>query len=99
MTDTLSMSFEDIGEEISKLKLCVEEFQATTASMTTSVTTLCDGWISDASDSYREDYATVASSFAQTTDVVSSLITSIEGYVGAIQGVEQAYTGTKITKG
>jgi len=66
--------------------------------MTASVTTLCDGWISAASDSYREDYATVASSFTQTTDVVSALIASIESYVGDIKSVEQAYTGSKVTK-
>lgn len=98
MSTNLSMNFENIGEEIARLKLCVEEFQTVTLSMTTSVTELCDGWVSDASESYREDYTTVAASFTQATDVVSSLIASIESYVEGIQGVEQAHTGTKVNQ-
>lgn len=98
MSASLSMSFSDMETEISRLKLCVENFDAITQSMTASVNTLCDGWTSDASNAYREDYTTVAASFAQTTAVVSDLITSIERYVGDMQSLDQAYSVTKVSR-
>lgn len=93
----LKMSYNDMQAEITKLTQYAEEFEATTRSMTNSVTTLCDGWESESTESYREDYTALANNFSHTLEVVRSLIQSTNNYIADMQAVDAAYSSNKVT--
>lgn len=93
----LKMSYNDMQAEITKLTQYAEEFEATTRSMTNSVTTLCDGWVSESTESYREDYTALANNFSHTLEVVRSLIQSTNNYIADMQAVDAAYSSNKVT--
>lgn len=93
----LKMSYNDMQAEITKLTQYAEEFEATTRSMTNSVTALCDGWESDSTESYREDYTALANNFSHTLEVVRSLIQSTNNYIADMQAVDAAYSSNKVT--
>lgn len=93
----LKMSYDDMQAEITKLTQYAEEFEATTRSMTNSVTTLCDGWVSESTESYREDYTALANNFSHTLEVVRSLIQSTNNYIADMQAVDAAYSSNKVT--
>lgn len=97
--DSLKMSYEDMQAEIAKLTQYAEEFEATTNSMTSSVTTLCDGWTSASTETYREDYTSLANNFSQTLEVVRSLIQSTSDYIADMQAVDSAYSKSKVSIG
>ena len=82
--ESLKMSYEDMQAEIAKLSQYAEEFETTTSSMTSSVTTLCDGW---------------ANNFSQTLEVVRSLIQSTSDYIADMQAVDSAYSKSKVSVG
>lgn len=95
--DSLKMSYEDMQAEITRLTQFADDFEDTTTSMTTSVTALCDGWTSESTETYREDYTTLANNFSQTLEVVRNLIQSTSDYIADMQQVDQTYAYTKIT--
>lgn len=95
--DSLKMSYEDMQAEIAKLSQYAEEFEATTNSMTASVSTLCDGWTSASTETYREDYTALANNFSQTLEVVRDLIQSTSDYIADMQAVDSAYSKSKVS--
>lgn len=97
--ESLKMSYEDMQAEIAKLSQYAEEFESTTSSMTTSVTTLCDGWTSASTETYREDYTALANNFSQTLEVVRNLIQSTSDYIADMQAVDSAYSKSKVSVG
>lgn len=97
--ESLKMSYEDMQAEISRLSQLADEFETTTSSMTSSVTTLCDGWVSASTETYREDYTALANNFTQTLEVVRSLIQSTSDYIADMQAVDSAYSKSKVTVG
>lgn len=99
MADSLKMSYEDMQAEITKLTQYANDFEETTTSMTTSVGTLCDGWTSASTETYREDYTALATNFSQTLEVVRSLIQSTSDYIADMQAVDQSYSSSKVTVG
>ncbi len=98
-SDSLKMSYDDMQAEIDKLIQYANEFEITTSSMTTSVTTLCDGWTSASTETYRDDYTALSDNFTKTLDVVRELITSTSGYISDMQEVDQSYSSSKVTVG
>ena len=97
--ESLKMSYEDMQAEIAKLTQYAEEFESTTGSMTASVGRLCDGWVSASTETYREDYTALASSFSQTLEVVRSLIQSTSDYIADMQAVDNNYSKSKVSVG
>ncbi|MDE6952051.1 MAG: WXG100 family type VII secretion target [Lachnospiraceae bacterium] len=95
--DSLKMSYEDMQAEIARLSQYADEFENTTSSMTSSVTTLCDGWTSASTETYREDYTALANNFSQTLEVVRSLIQSTSDYIADMQAVDSAYSKSKVS--
>lgn len=95
----LKMSYEDMQAEITKLTQCANEFENTTASMTASVTALCDGWESSSTETYRDDYTLLAKNFSETLEVVRSLIQSTSDYIADVQAVDNAYSKSKVSIG
>ncbi len=93
--ESLKMSYEDMQAEIAKLSQYAEEFETTTSSMTSSVTTLCDGWVSAST----ETYTALANNFSQTLEVVRSLIQSTSDYIADMQAVDSAYSKSKVSVG
>lgn len=98
-TSELSMSYDDMQAEIAKLQQYADEFETTTAAMTSSVTTLCDGWIAESSETYREDYTALANNFSQTLEVVRELIQSTLNYIADVQAVDNKYSSSKVSVG
>lgn len=98
-TDSLRMSYDDMQAEINKLTQCASDFESITSSMTTSVTTLCDGWTSQSTETYRDDYTALANNFTQTLEVVRSLIQSTSNYIADMQAVDANYASSKVTVG
>lgn len=96
---SLQMSYDDMQAEITKLTQYAEEFEATTRSMTNSVTALCDGWVSSSTEAYREDYTALANNFTHTLEVVRGLIQSTSDYIAEMQAVDAAYSKSKVTVG
>lgn len=99
MAASLQMSYEDMQAEITKLNQYAEEFESTTRSMTSSVNTLCDGWTSASTETYREDYTTLANNFTQTLEVVRSLIQSTNEYIEQMKAVDEAFAQNKVVTG
>lgn len=95
----LQMSYDDMQAEITKLSQYAEEFEATTHSMTNSVTALCDGWVSASTEAYREDYTALANNFSHTLEVVRSLIQSTNDYISQMQAVDSAFSSSKVSVG
>lgn len=93
----LKMSYQEMEDEIKKLSQYAEEFESITNSMTSSVTTLCDGWESASTETYREDYTALTNNFAQTLEVVRSLIQSTNDYITDMQAVDSAYSKSKVS--
>lgn len=96
---SLQMSYDDMQAEITKLTQYAEEFEATTRSMTNSVNALCDGWVSESTESYREDYMALANNFSHTLEVVRSLIQSTNNYIKEMQAVDAAFSSNKVNVG
>lgn len=96
-SDSLKMSYEDMQAEIDKLTQYANEFETTTASMTASVTTLCDGWTSASTETYRDDYTALSDNFSKTLEVVRELIGSTSNYISDMQAVDQSYSSSKVT--
>lgn len=92
----LKMSYDDMQAETTKLSQYAEEFEATTRSMTNSVTALCDGWDSASTEAYREDYTALANNFSHTLEVVRSLIQSTNDYIKQMQATDEAYSQHKV---
>ena len=67
--------------------------------MTTSVATLCDGWTSDSTETYRNDYTALSNNFTQTLEVVRELIQSTSNYIADMQAVDSAYAKSKVSVG
>ncbi|MDE6747551.1 MAG: WXG100 family type VII secretion target [Lachnospiraceae bacterium] len=96
---SLQMSYDDMQAEITKLTQYVEEFEATTRSMTNSVTALCDGWVSASTEAYREDYTALANNFTHTQEIVRSLIQSTNDYIKEMKAVDAAFSKSKVSVG
>lgn len=95
--ESLRMSYDDMQAEIAKLQSYAEEFERITGSMTSSVATLCDGWVSQSTEAYREDYTSLANNFTQTLEVVRELIQSTSSYIADMQAVDSAYSQSKVS--
>lgn len=95
--ESLKMSFEDMQAEITKLTQYANEFENATTSMTTSVAALCDGWTSESTEVYREDYTALSNNFSQTLEVVRELIQSTSNYIADMQAVDTAYSQSKVS--
>lgn len=98
-SSSLQVSYEDMQAEITKLSQYAVEFEATTNAMTSSVTALCDGWISASTEVYREDYIALANNFTQTLEVVRELIQSTNDYIAQMQALDSAFSSSKVTVG
>lgn len=98
-TDSLRMSHDDMQAEISRLTQYAAEFEGITSSMSASVTALCDGWTSQATEAYREDYTALTKNFSDTLEVVRSLIRSTSDYIADMQAVDANYASSKVTVG
>lgn len=96
--ESLRMSYGDMEAEIAKLQSYAEDFERITGSMTSSVTTLCDGWVSKSTETYRQDYDTLAKNFTQTLEVVRELIQSTSDYIADMQAVDSAYSQSKVSR-
>lgn len=96
-TNGLSMSYEDMQAEIERLNQYVAEFENITQAMNNSVNTLCDGWVSASTESYRQDYLATTGNFANTLEIVRELICSTNNYISDMQATDQAYAGTKVS--
>ena len=96
---SLQMSYEDMQTEIKNLTRYANDFEKATESMTTSVNTLCEGWISESTETYREDYTALANNFTQTLEVVRELIDSTSKYIADMQKVDSAYSKHKVQVG
>lgn len=97
--DSLRMSYDDMQAEIDKLTKCAGDFEDITSSMSASVMALCDGWISQSTEAYREDYTALAKNFSDTVEVVRSLIQSTSNYIADMQAVDANYASSKVTIG
>lgn len=95
--NSLQMTYDDMRAEIDRLTQYAEEFESITRAMTASVTTLCDGWISASTETYREDYTTLTNNFSQTLEVVRGLIQSTSNYVTDIQNLDSEYSSSKVS--
>lgn len=95
----LSMSFDEMQAELSKLSQYSDEFENITSSMTASVDTLCDGWKSASTEAYREDYTKLAANFRATLEIVRELIQSTSNYISDMQALDQSYSSSKVTVG
>lgn len=98
-TAKLKMSYDEMQAQITKLKQYVEEFEATTRSMSDSVDALCEGWISDSTEAFRGDYTRLTNNFTQTVDIVKELTQSASQYIADMQAVDNAYSKSKVTVG
>jgi len=96
MAKVLSMTYADMEKEIANLKKYMRDFEATTKSMNTSVTTLCDNWKADASQVYRNDYEKLSKNFDKTRGVVNELIKSTEKYISEMQKLDQSFSKSKV---
>lgn len=94
----LKMGYQEMEDEIRNLLQYVEEFESITNSMTSSVTALCDGWESASTETYREDYTALTNNFAQTLEVVRSLIQSTSDYITDMQTVDSSYSKSKVSR-
>lgn len=97
--DALKMSYDDMQAELTKLSQYAEEFDAVTRSMTSSVNTLCEGWVSESTETYRQDYTALTNNFVQTLEVVRELIQSTSNYIADMQAVDSAYSASKVSVG
>lgn len=97
--DGLKMSYDDMQAELTKLSQYVEEFDAVTRSMTTSVNVLCEGWVSESTETYRGDYTALTDNFERTLEVVRELIQSTSSYIADMQAVDNSYSTSKVTVG
>lgn len=95
----LKMSYEDMQAELAKLSQYAEEFEATANRMTASVNTLCDGWESESTEAYRQDYTSLTQNFTQTLEVVRELIQSTSNYIADMQAVDSSYSRNKVSVG
>lgn len=97
--DGLKMSYDDMQAELTKLSQYAEEFDAVTRSMTSSVETLCEGWVSESTEAYRQDYTALTNNFTHTLEVVRELIQSTSNYIADMQAVDSSYSTSKVSVG
>lgn len=97
--DSLKMSYEEMQAELTKLSQYAEEFDAVTRSMTASVNALCEGWVSQSTETYREDYTALTNNFTNTLEVVRELIQSTSDYIADMQAVDSSYSTNKVSVG
>ena len=97
--DSLKMSYEEMQAELAKLSQYAEEFDAVTKSMTTSVNALCEGWVSQSTETYREGYTALTNNFTDTLEIVRELIQSTSDYIADMQAVDSSYSKNRVTVG
>lgn len=95
-TGMLSMTYEDMEAELNKLSQLADEFESTTTSMTASVNTLCDNWVSASTESYREDYTKLTTNFSNTLEIVRSLIQDTHSYIQDMQATDNAHNTARV---
>ena len=93
---SLAMTYEDMEAELQRLSQLADDFESTTGSMTTSVTTLCDNWTSASTESYREDYLKLTTNFSHTLEIVRSLIQETHAYISDMQATDNAHSTTRV---
>ncbi len=96
--ESLRMSYDDMQAEITRLQQLAGDFENTTSLMSASVATLCDGWVSKSTETYRGDYEKLAKNFTQTLEVVRELIQSTSDYIADMQAVDTAYSQSKVSR-
>lgn len=97
--ESLKMSYDEMQAEIDRLNQCVNDFADITNTMSASVDALCDGWTSQATEVYRDDYNALAKNFSDTLEVVRRLIQSTSSYMADMQAVDASYSSSKVTVG
>lgn len=96
-TSTLSLQYSDMETEVAKLSQYVSEFENITRAMENSVNTLCDDWVSAATDTYRQDFLKTTDNFKNTIEIVTMLIQSTNDYIAEMQGTDQRHAVNKVT--
>ena len=93
---SLAMTYEDMEAELQRLSQLADDFESTTSSMTSSVTTLCDNWTSPSTETYRDDYLKLTTNFSHTLEIVRSMIQETHTYIQDMQATDNAHNTSKV---
>ncbi len=93
---SLAMTYEDMEAELQRLSQLADDFESTTNSMTSSVTTLCDNWTSASTETYRDDYLKLTTNFSHTLEIVRSMIQETHTYIQDMQATDNAHNTSKV---
>lgn len=98
MAGTLGLNYDEMEAELQRLEGLANDFESTTNSMTASVNTLCDNstWKSDSTESYREDYEKLTTNFANTLEIVRSMIQDNRLYIRDMQNTDNAHNTSRV---
>lgn len=92
----LSMQYGEMETELINLTGYVEEFENAIAKMGASVERLCDGWVSEATKTYWENYQATQENLTETAEIVRQIIADNYKYIAAMQATDSSYTGGKV---
>lgn len=96
-TSRLIMDYDEMQAELSTLTGLVDTFEETTSQMISSYSKLCEGWESQATEAYLDDYQSLSNNYQQTSEIVKELIKSLNDYISDMQAVDASYASPKVS--
>jgi len=93
----LSMDYSELESTAGKAQEQANQLDQLMATMTTSVTTMCDNWTASASPVFKQDYDTLAKSANNIAELVRQLSTQVKNYVKDMKELDTAYSSSKLS--
>lgn len=94
----IGLNYDEMNAELQRLSQLADDFESTTSAMTTSINALCDDgtWVSDATQSYREDYLKLTTNFTNTLEIVRSIIQDTHTYIEDMQATDNLHNTVRV---